>query len=102
VLLPLAMALALAGCAESGQDYEDVYVPTAHYERYPIDVAKGTAKLDVSSKRGHLSKNQVDTVARFAQQAQSKAASNIHVRRPSGGGRSIAVAQDINGVLIDN
>jgi pilus assembly protein CpaD len=101
-LVPLGLMLALAGCAQSGPDFDDVYVPVAHYERYPIEVAKGQAKLDVSGKHGYLTANQADTVARFAQQALSKAASVIHVRRPSGGGRSIRVAEDITHVLVKN
>jgi pilus assembly protein CpaD len=101
-LLPFSLMLALAGCAESGPDFDDAYVPVAHYQRYPIEVAKGKAKLDVSGKHGYLTPAQADTVARFAQQALTKAASVIHVRRPSGGGRSIAVADDINHVLLKN
>src|SRR5690348_3274733 len=102
VLTPVAVIVALAGCAESGPDFDDVYMPTAHYERYPIEVRKGTAKLDVSGKHGYLTPQQADAVARFAQQAQTKAASVIHIRRPSGGGRSMAVADDINSVLLQN
>jgi pilus assembly protein CpaD len=102
MLVPLIGFLALAGCAESGPDFDDVYVPAAHYERYPIEVAKGQAKLDVSGKHGYLTASQADVVARFAQQAQSKAASVIHVRRPSGGGRAIVVADDITRVLLHN
>jgi pilus assembly protein CpaD len=102
LLAPLIVLTGLAGCAESGPDFDDVYVPTSHTERYPIVVKKGTARLDVSGKHGYLTPQQADTVARFAQQALSKAASVIHVRRPSGGGRSIAVADDINTVLLQN
>ena len=102
LLAPLAMTFALVGCAQSGPDSDDVYIPTAHYERYPVQVAKGPAKLDVSARHGYLTDGQADVVARFAQQALSKSASKIHVRRPSGGGRSIAVAADITRVLHDN
>jgi pilus assembly protein CpaD len=102
IFAPLALMLAIAGCAQSGPDFDDVYVPASYQERYPIEIARGQAKLDVSGKHGYLSVSQADTVARFAQQALSKAASVIHVRRPSGGGRSIAVAEDITNVLMEN
>src|SRR5205085_3634991 len=101
-LFPLASLLALAGCAQSGPDFDDAYVPSLHYERYPIQVVKGQAKLDVSGKHGYLTAAQADVVAHFAQQALTKSASVIHVRRPSGGGRSVAVADDITSVLVQN
>src|SRR5262245_66243532 len=89
IFAPLALLLAMAGCAQSGPDFDDVYVPAAYQDRYPIQLAKGEAKLDVSGRHGYLSVSQADVVARFAQQSLSKSASVIHVRRPSGGGRSV-------------
>src|SRR5438034_9769504 len=89
MLAPFVLAVALAGCAQSGPDFDDAYVPSLHYERYPIQVVKGQAKLDVSGKHGYLTANQADVVARFAQQALTKSASVIHVRQPSGGERSV-------------
>jgi pilus assembly protein CpaD len=91
--------LALAGCDPVSPDFGDTYVPQAHYERYPIRVEKAPVKLDVVAPKGHLSRSQADTVRRFAQQALSSQASVVHVRKPSGGGRSVAVAGDVLQVL---
>src|SRR5947209_5905666 len=88
VLVPLFGLLALAGCAESGPDFDDSYVPILHYERYPIQVVKGEAKVGISGKHAYLTAEQADVVARFAQQALTKSASVVHVKQPSGGGRS--------------
>jgi pilus assembly protein CpaD len=99
VLALVGLALAASACRSSGGGIDDYYTPAMHYERYPIEVKRAEAKLDVSSKAGTLSAVQADTVKRFAQTAVSKSARVIHVRRPSGGGRAIAVANDIARVL---
>jgi pilus assembly protein CpaD len=101
-LVVLCAATGLAGCGKGDAFVDDVPVPTTHYQRYPIEVAKGPVKLDVQAAHGTLSEAQADTVRRFAQTAISNRVSVIHVRRPSGGGRSISVAQDIADLLSDN
>jgi len=101
-LLPLVAVTALAGC-EAAAPYEgDVYEPTSYTERFPIAVTNLPVKLDVSAAHGRLGPNQADTVARFAQSAISNRVSSIHIRRPSGGGKSIAVAQSIAAILERN
>jgi pilus assembly protein CpaD len=102
VLFAAAAAAALAGCENGGAEIDDVPVPTSINQRYPIEVAKGPVKLDVKAAHGTLSEMQADTVRRFAQSAMSNRVSVVHVRRPSGGGRSISVAQDISNLLIEN
>jgi pilus assembly protein CpaD len=97
-----AAATALTACGRGGVEVDDVPMPAASYQRYPIEVAKGPVRLDVKAAHGTLSEMQADTVRRFAQTAMSNRVSVVHVRRPTGGGRSISVAQDIAELLIDN
>jgi pilus assembly protein CpaD len=75
-------------------------VPVSSSERFPIEVAKGPVKFDVPTTKGSLNAQQRDTIVRFAQQAKSNYATTIHVRRPSGGGRGVAVAGTIERILI--
>lgn len=91
--------LALAGCDTPFPETENEYVPVSSYDRYPIEVARGPVKFEVSTGSGNLNAQQRDTVIRFAQQAKSNYASVIHVRRPSGGGRSVAVAGAVERIL---
>lgn len=97
--LATALSFAAAGC-ENGVGSYDAYDPTPHYERYPIEVAKGKVNAEFKSGHGGLTASQKESVMRFAQQAQSNAASAVYVRRPSGGGRSAAVANEIAAVLV--
>jgi pilus assembly protein CpaD len=101
-LLAAAAAAALGACEGGGAEIDDVPVPTSLNQRFPIEVAKGPVRLDVRASHGTLSQMQADTVRRFAQSAMENRVSIVHVRRPSGGGRSIAVAQDIADLLIQN
>lgn len=63
--LPAALLLALAGCKSDGADFEDIYTPTAHYERYPIEVVKGRdGRLQaVAAECGDWSESLTDTAA---------------------------------------
>jgi pilus assembly protein CpaD len=97
--LVISFGLSAAGCEGNVGSYE-IYDPTPHYERYPIEIAKGKVSAEVKSAHGSLTLAQKESVARFAQQARSNAASAVYVRRPSGGGRSVAVADEIVAVLI--
>lgn len=74
----------LAGCASGGAEIDDYYQPAMHWERYPIEVAKGAVRLDVATKRSALNASQEDSVAKFAKDAISSGATQIEVRRPSG------------------
>jgi len=96
----LAVFVALAGCDTPFPETQNQYVPVSSYDRFPIEVAKGPVKFDVPTESGKLNAQQRDTVIRFAQQAKSNYASTIHVRRPSGGGRGMAVAGSIQRILL--
>jgi pilus assembly protein CpaD len=97
-LLPL---LWLAACS-GGAEVDDYYKPAMHYERFPIEVAKGTLRLDVSTRRSSLGERQEDSVARFAQQATSSGAPHIQIQRPRSASTADAVAGRVTEILVDN
>jgi pilus assembly protein CpaD len=95
-LMPLIW---LSGCGYGGAAIDDYYQPQMHYERFPIEVAKGTVRLDVTTKRTTLTDRQEDAVAKFAQQALDSGAQHINIRRPSGS-RAEAVADQVTELLV--
>jgi pilus assembly protein CpaD len=95
----LTPLLGLAGCSTELAEIDDYYRPDMHYERYPIEVAKGAVRLDVSTKRSRLTARQEDSVTRFAQQALASGASRIDVKRPSGGTAG-SVADRVSELLV--
>ncbi len=69
--VPLVAAGLLAACSSTQPvAFEDTFSPQMPGQRYPIDVARGTVKLDVSTASARLTAAQEDAVTRFAQQAQ--------------------------------
>jgi pilus assembly protein CpaD len=95
-LMPLVW---LTGCS-GGAEVDDYYQPAMHWERYPIEVAKGSVRLDVTTRRSELSPRQRDAVVKFAQQAISSSAAQVVVRRPSGTNAD-AVAERVTALLVD-
>ena len=79
----IAVTAMVAACS-NGMDgeFDDVYVPVSHSERYPIEVVKGTIKVNVPTKSARMTPAQIDAVTRFAQQAHETAAQSINIRRP--------------------
>jgi pilus assembly protein CpaD len=80
-LMPLVW---LTGCQSGGAEIDDYYRPAMHWERFPIEVAKGSLRLDVATRRSTLGARQEDAVVRFAQQAISSGTTHIKVQRPHG------------------
>lgn len=99
-LLPLALMFSLTGCGSGGVAIDDNYQPAEHWERYPIKVAKGTVKLEVSTRKSALSSAQEDAVVKFAQQAVYSGVSEVIVQRPGGGLSSDAVAGRVTQILV--
>ena len=99
--LPVTAAMTLGACsAPWGPDpYENVYVSQVHWERYPIEVGKGTMKMEVPTASAALSQSQQETVVRFAQQARRTEASQVVVSRPAGGTHGGVVADHVAGIL---
>ena len=96
-LLPL---VGIAGCSTELAEIDDYHRPAMHYERYPIEVAKGAVRLDVSTKRSRLTARQEDSVTRFGQQAMASGAGRIEVKRPSGAAAR-SVAERVTELLVD-
>lgn len=96
---PAVLAGLVAACSAVDLPPSDVYAPTLHYQRYPIDVAKGTVKLDVPAASARLTASQEDAVARFAQQARDNATGYVMVRRPGGNAAAEAAAGRIGQIL---
>jgi pilus assembly protein CpaD len=101
-LLLCASAALLAGCTSDGASFDDQYVPSTHYERYPIKVAKAPMHLEVANRKGGLQPNQINAIAAFARSASSASVTSIVIARPSGGGGSGAGARQIYNLLVDN
>lgn len=97
--LPLAAVVLVTGCRGWHGEVDDVYMPPMHYQRYPIEVAMGSVKLDVPVRSGRLSPAQEDAVVRFAQQARSHNASRVYVRRSSGSVSADVVAGKVTQIL---
>jgi pilus assembly protein CpaD len=97
-LMPL---LWLAGCS-GGAEIDDYYKPAMHYERFPIEVAKGSVRLDVSTKRSTLGERQEDAVARFAQSANASGAPRVQIQRPRSAATADAVAGRVTQIMVMN
>lgn len=98
--LLFAMASTLAACSNSELALDDAYVPSTHYERYPIEVTKGPVKLEISSKSGTLQPSQINAIAGFARAASNSGAAKMTILRPSGGGASGKVARETFQLLV--
>jgi pilus assembly protein CpaD len=97
-LMPLIW---LTGCQYGGAEIDDYYRPAMHWERFPIEVAKGSMRLDVTTKRSTLGARQEDAVVKFAQQALSSGTTKIEVQRPHGTNAD-AVAGRVTQLLVAN
>jgi pilus assembly protein CpaD len=102
LIVPLVAAGLLAACSSTQPvAFEDTFTPQMPYQRYPINVAKGTVKLDVSTASARLTSAQEDAIKRFAQQATDSASGYVVVRRPGGNVNADVVAGRIAQILTD-
>jgi pilus assembly protein CpaD len=99
-LLIAASAALLAGCTSDGANFDDQYVPSTHYERFPIKVAKAPMRLEVKPRGNGLQPAQINAVSNFARSAAEGGVTRISLSRPSGGGASSAVASQIRELLV--
>jgi len=100
--VPLVAAGLLAACSSTQPvAFEDTFAPQMPSQRYPIDVARGTVKLDVSTASARLTAAQEDAVTRFAQQAHSSASGYVVVRRPGANVNADVVTGRIAQILAD-
>jgi len=99
-LAPAVALLALAACQhQMSGAVDDVYMPQMFYENHPIEVAKGTVKLQVPARSAKLTTREQNAVRQFAHQANETDASEIHVRRPAGAMVGNAVAAKVAELL---
>ncbi len=110
--MPVLAAIGLGACAQGWKgEVDDVYQPVSYTERYPIDVVKGTVKVNVPTRSARLSAAQRDAVTRYAQQAYSSGARKITIRRPANNVNADVIAgritqifaeQGVNGNLLQH
>jgi pilus assembly protein CpaD len=82
-------------------DLKDDYVADMHYERYPIKVTKQPVKLSISSKQGHITPSQAGQLAMAGRNAHGLSNGGVvSVQKPSGGGKSSAVATEVKSLLL--
>ena len=100
VVLFIAMSSTLAACSNGELALDDTYVPTNHYERYPIEVTRGPVKMEISSQYGTLQSAQINMISGFTRSARNSGSSRITIQRPSGGGASGKVARETYQLLV--
>ncbi len=98
----VAMTTALGACSNGELALDDTYVPAAHYERYPIEVARKPVKMEISSQHGALQPAQINAISAFTRSARNSGSVRITVLRPSGGGASGKVAKQAYQLLVQS
>ena len=98
----LVSALLLSACSTQTTAFQDDYVPAAHYERYPIDVAKVPVTMGINARSSTLTPAQANAAMNFAEDARNNAQSKISIRWPSGGANSRRGAQEIAEIFVRN
>jgi pilus assembly protein CpaD len=100
--LMLIMSTGLSGCASDVLQEEmsmEAPAPYAGSKAYPITVVKGPVTLEVATAQGSLQPAQINAVTGFAHQAMQAGVTPITVSRPSGGGNSARVANEIANLI---
>jgi len=100
--LVIVMTSGLAACSSGELALDDTYVPTAHYEQYPIEVTRGPVRMDVSTKHGALQASQINAISAFSRSAKNSGSSRITILRPSAGGASGKVARETFKLLVQS
>ncbi len=100
---PVMSLIVLGACSTSGWEGEkhDVYVPTSYTERYPIEVVKGTVKVNVPTSSSRMTVAQKDAVTRFAQQARNSRTNSVSIVRPGGSINADAIAGQVTQLLTE-
>lgn len=100
---PVLIAVTLGACSTYGMrgEVDDVYVPVSTSERYPIEVAKGTVKVNVGTTSARLSPGQKSAITRFAQQARASGVQKISIRRPRGSVNADVIAGRITQIFAE-
>jgi pilus assembly protein CpaD len=93
MLLVSVAATALAGCSQDFESENDVYVPRAGQDRFPIEVVEMPVKMSISARSGHLPPEDAKLLARFAVAAQQNRMTPVYVSYPNGSARARGVSQ---------
>jgi pilus assembly protein CpaD len=93
MLLLSVAATALAGCSQDFESEDDVYVPRAGQDRFPIEVVEMPVKMSISAQSGHLPPEDAKLLARFAVAAQQNRMTPVYVSYPNGSARARGVSQ---------
>jgi pilus assembly protein CpaD len=102
LVLVIAMTSTLAACSQGELALDDTYVPVAHYEKFPIEVARGPIRMEISSRHGSLQASQINAISGFSRSAKNFGASRITILRPSAGGASGKVARQTYQLLVQS
>jgi pilus assembly protein CpaD len=81
----------LAGCQSMPANNEDLNANTGelYYQRYPIDVDKGTMRMQVPTRHGSsFTPTRESEIRKFLARYPSTAAGKMVISTPSGGGRN--------------
>jgi pilus assembly protein CpaD len=92
-------AVLLAGCSQEFASVDDMYVPVASDERFPIEVTDKPFKLNLSAKAGKLANDDVNRLVSFARAAQAEGATPVIVSYPSGSRKARGVSQQAMQIL---
>lgn len=99
---PALAAIALSACSSGWNgEVHDTYTPVSHTERFPIEVVKGTVKVNLPTRSSRLTPNQIDAVTRFAQQARSSRAQRVFIRRPGGNVNADVIAGRVTQIFTE-
>ena len=100
--MPVLFAVTLGACAQGWKgEVDDVYMPVSTAERYPIEVAKGTVKVNVATRSARLTPGQTDAITRFAQQARTSGVQRVTVQRPRGNVNADVIAGRITQIFAE-
>src|SRR3990170_4922561 len=102
LVLLIAMTSTLTACSQGELALDDTYVPVAHYEKFPIEVTRGPARMEISSKHGSLQASQINAISGFSRSAKNSGSSRITILRPSAGGASGRVARETYQLLVQS
>ena len=92
VLLLCMVALPIAGCSPDVGSADDVFVPYAPEQRFPIAVVDRPVKMTVPAGTGRLAPEEVNRLVRFAREADAGASSPIQIAYPKGSAKARKVA----------
>ena len=99
VLISIAVT-ALAGCSQDFASVDDVYVPRAAEDRFPIQVVDMPVKVSIPANSGKLRPESVNRLASFARMAREDRTTPVSVTYPAGSAKAKSVSREAVRVLV--